>query len=120
MSKRRPSRTRTPSTEAAAPPSARDRRHYPRLHGPGLVASIGGQLVKVVEFSATGLTLERGFPISREPMAFTLYPSDGQLVDLTGGMQADGVVVHEEAERVGLRFHPARLALVKFVAAHMP
>ena len=120
MSKRRTARTRVPSADTALPPAHRDRRHYPRRPGIGLVANIAGQLVRVVEFSATGLTLERRFPVSHQPMAFTLYPVDGTRVDLNGGMRADGVVVHEDGERVGLRFQPARLALVQFVAAHMP
>ena len=113
MSKRRP----PPPTATSA---GRDRRHYPRLHGVGLVANIAGKLVKVVEVSATGLTLERRFPLSHAPITFTLYPSDGRHLDLNSGMLAAGIVVHEEDEQIGLRFQPASLALVKFVASHMP
>ncbi len=113
MTKRRPP-PRPPT------PASRDRRHYPRLLGVGLIANIAGNLVRVMEVSATGLTLERRFPLSREPMPFTLYPSDGRRLDLNNGMTAAGIVVHEEGEQVGLRFQPASLALVKFVASHMP
>ena len=109
MSKRRP----------PPPTASRDRRHYPRLHGVGLVANIAGKLVKVMEISATGLTLERRFPVSADMMTFTLYPTDGKRLDLNHSMRATGIVVHDELDQ-GLRFHPASLALVKFVADHMP
>ena len=111
---------RHPTSPPPATSAGRERRHYPRLHGIGLMANIAGQMVRVVEVSATGLTLERRFPLSHAPMFLTLYPSDGRHLDLNGGMAAAGIVVHEEDELVGLRFQPATLALVKFVASHMP
>jgi len=114
MSPRAPKRTKK------SPPSPAERRRYPRLPAKGLIALIAGQLVDVLEVSATGITVAKRFTVGTTPITFTLYPCSGGRLDLNAGIRATGIVVHEEENLVGLRFEPATLALVKFVAAHMP
>lgn len=102
-------------------PAHRDRRHYPRLPEVPLMANIAGRLVRVLDISATGVTLEKCFPMGGDgPLAFTLYPCHGKRLDLNSGMRAAGALVHEDEIQVGLRFEPASMKLVKFVAEHLP
>jgi len=111
-----------PVTESAAPPpetiAASERRRYPRLGNIRLMANIGGKLVRVVNVSAKGMTVERTFPYGAEPLSFTLYPSDGRRLDLNKGVKGTGIVAHEEDDLVGIRFQPATLALVRLVVDH--
>ena len=101
-----------------APAEASDRRRYPRLGNIPLMANIGGKLVRVVNVSAKGMTVERTFPYGTEPLSFTLYPSDGRRLDLNKGVKGTGIVAHEEDALVGIRFQPATLALVRLVVDH--
>ena len=98
--------------------SEQERRRYPRFQGFGLMANIGGKLVRVVNVSAKGMTVERTFPYGTEPLSFTLYPSDGRRLDLNKGVKGTGIVAHEEDALVGIRFQPATLALVRLVVDH--
>jgi hypothetical protein len=108
-------------TQTRTVPAHRERRHYPRLPEVPLMANIGGRLVRVLDISATGLTVEKLFPMAGDgPVPFTLYPCDGRRLDLNHGMPAAGAVVHDDGTQVGLRFEPASLRLVKFVAEHLP
>jgi hypothetical protein len=95
--------------------AASERRHYPRLHGVPLMANIAGRLVQVIDVSAKGVTLEKAFVPLPGVMTFTLYPFDGERLQLNKGVRATGVVSHSEADRIGIRFEPASLALVKLV-----
>jgi len=110
-----------PVTEPIMAPetvAASERRRYPRLGNIRLMANIGGKLVRVVNVSAKGMTVERTFPYGVEPLSFTLYPSDGRRLDLNKGVKGTGIVAHEEDELVGIRFQPATLALVRLVVDH--
>jgi len=118
---RRRAKTEAPSPKAAtakapeATAAAPDRRRYPRLGNIPLMANIGGKLVRVVNVSAKGMTVERAFPYGAEPLSFTLYPLDGNRLDLNKGVKGVGIVGHEEDGAIGIRFAPATLALVKLV-----
>ena len=103
---------------ASASETASDRRRYPRLGNIPLMANIGGKLVRVVNVSAKGMTVERSFPYGPEPLSFTLYPTDGRRLDLNKGVKGTGIVAQEEESLVGIRFQPATLALVKLVVDH--
>ena len=93
-----------------------ERRRYPRFHGQGLMANIGGKLVQVAGISAGGMSLESGFAVSAGAMRFTLYPSDNGKVDINHGIGGVCRLVHEGERLVALRFEPATYRLVKFIA----
>jgi len=125
MAKRRAKTAPPPTPEPAATtlakaePAPPDRRRYPRLGNIPLMANIAGVLVRVVNVSAKGMTVERRFPYGAEPLAFTLYPCEGRRLDLNKGVKGAGIVAHEEDSLVGIRFAPATLALVKLVVDHV-
>ncbi|CAA7616938.1 conserved hypothetical protein [Candidatus Terasakiella magnetica] len=93
-----------------------ERRRYPRFQGFGLMAIIGGKLVRVADISATGMELEAGFTIKPEPMRFTLYPNDGGKLDINRGIGGICTLVRQDNRIVALKFTPATYRLVKFVA----
>ena len=69
--------------------SGMERRRYPRFQGFGLMANIGGKLVRVTGVSAGGMKLEKGFKLVPESMRFTLYPTEGTAVDVPLGADFD-------------------------------
>ena len=93
-----------------------DRRRYPRFQGFGLMANIGGKLVRVTGVSAGGMKLEKGFNMAPDVMRFTLYPTDGGKVDINKGIGGTCCLVREDEVCVAMRFDPATYRLVKFVA----
>ena len=93
-----------------------ERRRYPRFQGFGLMANIGGKLVRVTGVSAGGMKLEKGFKLAADVMRFTLYPCDGGKVDINKGIGGTCRLVREEGEFIAMRFDPASYRLVKFVA----
>ncbi len=93
-----------------------ERRRYPRFHGSGLIANIGGRLVRVVGISAGGMVLETGFAVVGGVMRFTLYPSDGAKVEINKGVGGTCRLVRHEKEAVVVCFEPANYRLVKLVA----
>lgn len=94
----------------------RERRRYPRFNGLGLMANIGGKLVRVAGISAGGMTLESGFTVAAGSMRFTLYPSDSGKVDINHGIGGACRLVRENERFIALRFDPATYRLVKFIA----
>jgi hypothetical protein len=112
--------TSRPSRRARKAPqsSPSERRRYPRRPGSGLMALIAGKLVEVLEVSATGILVRSGFEAGDDPIDFALYPCSGGRLNLNAGIRATGIVVHREEGRVGLRFQPASMKLVRFVATH--
>lgn len=94
----------------------KERRRYPRFQGFGLMANIGGKLVRVTGVSAGGMKLEKGFKLGVEDMRFTLYPCDGGKVDINKGVGGICRLVREDSDFVAMRFDPATYRLVKFVA----
>ena len=124
MAKRRAKPPTPPPVETPPPapipdPAASDRRRYPRLGHVPLMANIAGMLVRVVNVSAKGMTVERRFPTNgSETLSFTLYPCEGRRLDLNKGVKGTGIVTHEDETLAGIRFEPATLALVKLVVSH--
>lgn len=100
--------------KSAPRPPVQDRRRFPRVHV-GLVANIGGRLVDVVDVSAKGMTLARAFDPVPGPMPFILYPAEGHRLDLNHGVRGHAVLTHQEPDRVGVRFDPPSMDLVKLV-----
>ena len=96
--------------------SEQERRRYPRFQGFGLMANIGGKLVRVSGMSAGGMKLEKGFKLLPGPMRFTLYPSDGDKIDINNGIGGTCRLVREDDDVIAMRFDPATYRLVKFVA----
>ncbi len=98
------------------PDTTKDRRRYPRFQGFGLMANIGGKLVRVTGVSAGGMKLEKGFKLVPDVMRFTLYPIDGGKVDINNGIGGTCRLVREDGDCIAMRFEPATYRLVKFVA----
>ncbi|MBI3446115.1 MAG: PilZ domain-containing protein [Magnetospirillum sp.] len=93
-----------------------ERRRYPRFNGLGLMANIGGKLVRVAGISAGGMNLEAGFAVAAGSMRFTLYPTENGKVDINHGIGGACRLVREGERLVALRFDPATYRLVKFIA----
>lgn len=97
-------------------PDGKERRRYPRFQGLGLMANIGGKLVRVTGVSAGGMNLEKGFKLTPDSMRFTLYPIDQGKVDINNGIGGTCRLVRETGDFIAMRFEPASYRLVKFVA----
>jgi hypothetical protein len=80
------------------------------------MAIIGGQLVKVIDASATGLCVEKKFQNTHALMTLVLYPSDGVRLNLNKGVRGTGVIVRETDQLVGIKFDPPSLMLAKFIS----
>ena len=93
-----------------------ERRRYPRFGGFGLMANIGGKLVRITGISAGGMMLEKGFKLGDGNMRFTLYPCDGGRVDINRGIGGTCRLVREDENTIAMRFDPATYRLVKFIA----
>lgn len=100
-------------------PMLGDRRRYQRFEQHGLMARIGDTLLEMRDISVGGMCVARlEQPVGAE-IAMTLFPRDGQHLDLGRSLVVRGEVLGHVDHWTRLRFVGMTYSLAKFLVQHL-
>lgn len=96
-----------------------DRRRYHRFDRHGLVARIGNVIHEVEDVSVGGIRLKALDRPLGERIAMTLIARDGNQLDISHSMPAQGEIVGRTGTAARIRFTFMSYKLAKFLIQHL-
>jgi hypothetical protein len=92
-----------------------ERRQQPRYSGSGVMAKLDGKLVDVVDISLSGLQVRAVIAVSTDPVAVTLFPREGDKLDLNHAIRVLCIPVRSAGDCTGMQFQRSTMALSRLI-----